>query len=45
MRLARLPLVTEGAAAVLHKLNTGLGGAVADNIVIDEALIEIKRRR
>ncbi len=38
-------LVTKSAADLLHKLNTGLGRAVADNIVIDEALTEIKRRK
>jgi hypothetical protein len=30
---------------LLHKLNITLGRAIADNIVIDEALTEIERRR
>jgi len=35
----------EGVFDLLHRLNTALGKAAQDNIVIDEVLPEIKRRR
>jgi len=36
---------TESVADLLHRLNAALGKAAAENIVIDEVLPEIKRRR
>jgi hypothetical protein len=45
---ARVALVcgeTESIADRLHRLNAALGKAAAENIVIDEVLPEIKRRR
>jgi hypothetical protein len=45
---ARVALVcgeTESIADLLHRLNAALGKAAAENIVIDEVLPEIKRRR
>ena len=45
---ARVALVcgeTESVADFLHRLNAALGRAAAENIVIDEVLPEIKRRR
>lgn len=45
---ARVALVcgdTESVADLLHRLNAALGKAAAENIVIDEVLPEIKRRR
>lgn len=45
---ARVALVcgeTESVADLLHRLNAALGRAAAENIVIDEVLPEIKRRR
>jgi len=45
---ARVALVcgeTEDVADLLHRLNDALGKAAAENIVIDEVLPEIKRRR
>lgn len=45
---ARVALVcdeTENIADLLHRLNAALGKAAAENIVIDEVLPEIKRRR
>src|SRR5260370_29828068 len=45
---ARVALVcgeTENVADLLHRLNAALGRAAAENIVIDEVLPEIKRRR
>jgi len=45
---ARVALVcgeTESVAELLHRLNAALGKAAAENIVIDEVLPEIKRRR
>jgi hypothetical protein len=36
---------TEGVADLMIRLNTALGKAAAENIVIDEVLPEIKRRR
>jgi len=36
---------TESIADLLHRLNAALGKAAAENIVIDEVLPEIKRRR
>jgi hypothetical protein len=47
-KTARVALVcgdTESIADLLHRLNTALGKAAAENIVIDEVLPEIKRRR
>ena len=35
----------EGVSDLLHRLNTALGNAAKENIVIDEVLPEIKRRR
>jgi hypothetical protein len=45
---ARVALVcgeTETVADLLQRLNAALGKAAAENIVIDEVLPEIKRRR
>ena len=45
---ARVALVcgeTESIADLLHRVNAALGKAAAENIVIDEVLPEIKRRR
>jgi hypothetical protein len=45
---ARVALVcgeTESVADLLHRLNAALGKATSENIVIDEVLPEIKRRR
>ena len=45
---ARVALVcgeTESVADLLHRLNAALGKAAAENIVIDEVLPEIQRRR
>lgn len=45
---ARVALVcgeTESVADLLHRLNAALGKAAAQNMVIDEVLPEIKRRR
>jgi hypothetical protein len=45
---ARVALVcgeTESVAGLLDRLNVALGKAAAENIVIDEVLPEIKRRR
>jgi hypothetical protein len=45
---ARVALVcgeTETVANLLQRLNAALGRAAAENIVIDEVLPEIKRRR
>jgi hypothetical protein len=45
---ARVALVcgeTESVADLLHRLNAALGKAAAENIVIDDVLPEIKRRR
>jgi hypothetical protein len=45
---ARVALVcgeTESVSALLRRLNAALGKAAAENIVIDEVLPEIKRRR
>jgi hypothetical protein len=45
---ARVALVcgdTEHVADLLYRLNAALGRAAAENIVIDEVLPEIKRRR
>jgi hypothetical protein len=45
---ARVALVcgeAESVADLLHRLNAALGKAAAENIVIDEVLPEIKRRR
>jgi hypothetical protein len=45
---ARVALVcgeTESVADLLHRLDAALGKAAAENIVIDEVLPEIKRRR
>ena len=45
---ARVALVcgeTETVADLLQRLNVALGKAAAENIVIDEVLPEIKRRR
>jgi hypothetical protein len=45
---ARVALVcgeTESVADLLHRLNAALGKAAAEDIVIDEVLPEIKRRR
>jgi hypothetical protein len=45
---ARVALVcgeTESVADLLHRLNAALGKAAAENLVIDEVLPEIKRRR
>jgi hypothetical protein len=36
---------TENVAELLHRLNAALGKAASENIVIDEVLPEIKRRR
>ncbi len=36
---------TESVADLLHRLNAALGKTAAENIVIDEVLAEIKRRR
>jgi hypothetical protein len=36
---------TESVAVLLHRLNVALGRAAAENIVIDEVLPEIRRRR
>ena len=47
-KTARVALVcgeTENVADLLHRLNAALGKATAENIVIDEVLPEIKRRR
>lgn len=45
---ARVALVCrddETIAQLLERLDTALGKAIADNIVVDEVLPEIKRRR
>jgi hypothetical protein len=45
---ARVALVcgeTESVADLLQRLNVALGKAAAENVVIDEVLPEIKRRR
>jgi hypothetical protein len=47
-KTARVALVcgeTESVADLLLRLNAALGRAAAENIVIDEVLPEIKRRR
>jgi hypothetical protein len=45
VRVALVCGETEGVADLMHRLNTALGKAAAENIVIDEVLPEIKRRR
>jgi hypothetical protein len=48
VKKARVALVcgeTESVADLLHRLNAALGKAAAENIVIDEVLPEIQRRR
>jgi hypothetical protein len=45
VRVALVCAETEGVADLMIRLNTALGKAAAENIVIDEVLPEIKRRR
>ena len=45
VRVALVCGETEEVANLLHRLNDALGTAAAKNIVIDEVLPEIKRRR
>jgi hypothetical protein len=45
VRVALVCGETEGVADLLHRLNDALGKVAAENIVIDEVLPEIKRRR
>src|ERR1039457_5368122 len=45
VRVALVCGETETVSALLQRLNAALGKAAADNIVIDEVLPEIKRRR
>ena len=45
VRVALVCGETEGVADLMHRLNAALGQAAAENIVIDEVLPEIKRRR
>lgn len=45
VRVALVCGQTETVSELLQRLNAALGKAAADNIVIDEVLPEIKRRR
>jgi len=45
VRVALVCGETEGVADLMRRLNAALGKAAAENIVIDEVLPEIKRRR
>ncbi|MGB6514572.1 MAG: hypothetical protein WBF57_16610 [Mycobacterium sp.] len=45
VRVALVCGETEKVVDLLHRLNAALGKAAAENLVIDEVLPEIKRRR
>jgi hypothetical protein len=45
VRVALVCGENEAVSDLLHRLNTALGKAAKENIVIDEVLPEIKRRR
>jgi hypothetical protein len=44
MRVALVAHADESVAELLHRLDAGLGKAMAEGVVIDEVLPEIRRR-